>query len=211
LTLILILFFFFSLATADDEAVVAAEEEEEEEENMEGRLRGGKRRRKMMGGGEMEVEVPPRLKSVSMFEGHKDAVTGVAWASTRSLFTGSFDHNIVSWDVEAGVQLNVLYGSKAVTGLDYNPRNALLVSSHPDHIVRVWDPRMGANEVAPIVLKSHSGWVTSAKWSAHSEYVSLIFFFYFFFNSFSKFDTDTLVKIQLCCFFFSFFSFAGTT
>jgi len=157
---------------------------------MEGRLRGGKRRRKMMGGGEMEVEVPPRLKSVSMFEGHKDAVTGVAWASTRSLFTGSFDHNIVSWDVEAGVQLNVLYGSKAVTGLDYNPRNALLVSSHPDHIVRVWDPRMGANEVAPIVLKSHSGWVTSAKWSAHSEYVSLIFF-YFFFNSFSKFDTDT--------------------
>ena len=158
---------------------------------MEGRLRGGKRRRKMMGGGEMEVEVPPRLKSVSMFEGHKDAVTGVAWASTRSLFTGSFDHNIVSWDVEAGVQLNVLYGSKAVTGLDYNPRNALLVSSHPDHIVRVWDPRMGANEVAPIVLKSHSGWVTSAKWSAHSEYVSLIFVFYFLFNSFSKFDTDT--------------------
>ena len=67
---------------------------------MEGRFRGGKRRRRMMGeGGEMEVEVPPRLKSVSMFEGHKDAVTGVAWASTRSLFTGSFDHNIVSWDV----------------------------------------------------------------------------------------------------------------
>ena len=118
----------------------------------------------------IEVEVPPRLKSVAMFEGHKDAVTGVAWASTRSLFTGSLDHNIVSWDVEAGEQLNVLYGSKAVTDLDYNPRCAMLASSHPDHIVRVWDPRVGANEVAPIVLKSHTGWVTSVRWSNDSEW-----------------------------------------
>lgn len=120
---------------------------------------GGRNHKRRKRATSTEVDIPPRLKSVAMFEGHKDAVTGVAWASTRSLFTGSYDHNIVSWDVEAGEQLNVLYGSKAVTDLSYNPRNALLASSHPDHVVRVWDPRIGSDEVAPIALKSHSGWV----------------------------------------------------
>jgi ribosome biogenesis protein YTM1 len=120
---------------------------------------GGRNHKRRKRATSTEVDIPPRLKSVAMFEGHKDAITGVAWASTRSLFTGSYDHNIVSWDVEAGEQLNVLYGSKAVTDLSYNPRNAMLASSHPDHVVRVWDPRIGSDEVAPIALKSHSGWV----------------------------------------------------
>ena len=151
----------WSLAASDDDTSDANIIENEAD----GNERSKKRQKKST-----EVEVPPRLKSVSMFEGHKDAVTGVAWASTRSLFTGSYDHNIVSWDVEAGEQLNVLYGSKAVNDLDYNPRCALLASAHPDHIVRVWDPRIGAKEVAPVMLKSHSGWVTSVRWSNHSEW-----------------------------------------
>ena len=155
----------WSLAASDDVEAVDGTIEGGAPDSSEGG-RAPKRRKRSAS----EVEVPPRLKSVAMFEGHKDAITGVAWASTRSLFTGSFDHNIVSWDVEAGEQLNVLYGNKAVTDLSYNPRNALLASAHPDHMVRVWDPRVGSNEVAPVALKSHSGWVTSVRWSNHSEF-----------------------------------------
>jgi ribosome biogenesis protein YTM1 len=154
----------WSLNKDDDsevmEGIEKGEEDEDDNDNVTATARASKRRKTTT-----EVEQPPRLKSLKLFEGHKDAVTGVAWASSRSLFTGSYDHKIVSWDVETGEQIgNVMYGNKAVTDLSYNPRTALLASSHPDHVVRVWDPRVGANEVAPITLKSHTNWVTSVRW-----------------------------------------------
>ncbi len=112
------------------------------------------------------------LTPVAVFEGHKGAVTGVAWASTRSVFTGSYDHNVVSWDVEAGQQLNVIYGSKVVTALDYNPRNALVATAHADNAVRAWDPRVGSAAVGPTATfkSSHTSWVSSVRWGAHSEH-----------------------------------------
>ena len=135
----------------------------------------GQKKRQRTGADVAATDTTPAsagLLSPSMaFEGHKGAVTGVAWASTRSLFTGSYDHNIVSWDVEAGTQLNVLYGSKAVNGLDYNPLNALVASCHPDNAVRIWDPRVGGNAVGPTAtFRSHLQWVSSVRWCATGEH-----------------------------------------
>ena len=64
---------------------------------------GGQNKRQRTGqDGKATTTSVRKLKPSAEFEGHKGPVTGVAWASTRSLFTGSHDHNIVSWDVTGG-------------------------------------------------------------------------------------------------------------
>jgi WD40 repeat protein len=47
--------------------------------------------------------------------------------------------------------------------MDFNEYNKLLLTSHPDYTVKLWDSR--ANDIKPTTFKSHKGWVRDVKWS----------------------------------------------
>ena len=109
--------------------------------------------------------------------GHTKCVSGLAWTSASSLFTGSWDHSIRGWDVETGTCTATMNGNKVVTALSYSPLSKLLASAHPDHAVRLWDPRVGGGgdggAVVKLRLASHTKWVSAVAWSNHSEHVLL--------------------------------------
>jgi WD40 repeat protein len=43
----------------------------------------------------------------------------------------------------------------------------LIVSGHPDHIVRTWDPRQKV--IQPTLMKSHKSWIRQVKWMNSSK------------------------------------------
>ena len=100
---------------------------------------------------------------------HTDAVTCVAWASTRSFYSGSLDRRIHSWDVETG-QLNTsFHSSHGVSSLGYSPKNSLLASAHPDQCVRLWDPRMKSESSIVKSFKGHKKFVSDLCWAPYSD------------------------------------------
>ena len=125
-------------------------------------------------------------RAVQVLTGHTGNVSAVCFSTENKgqCFSGSADHSIRCWDVEAarcaltlvshsvlGCTLPLLslplrivplpllqrsltlyfcfifcpfvqHGNKAINALSLSPSSPLmLVSAHPDHVLRLWDPR----------------------------------------------------------------------
>ena len=80
-------------------------------------------------------------EAVTTLSGHTAAVSAVAFNRIGSLLaSGSFDTDIVVWDVVAEVGLYKLRGHKdAITGCLFLERSQRLVTSSKDTLVKVWD------------------------------------------------------------------------
>jgi WD40 repeat protein len=86
--------------------------------------------------------VETRAPASRVTQVHSQQVAGTAWVSSGSFATASWDGSVRVWDAEAGcAQTAVLHAGKAVTGVSASPLGSTLATSHPDHVVRLWDTR----------------------------------------------------------------------
>lgn len=117
------------------------------------------------------VEDQQEMACMHVLKEHTGASSSISWASERSVYSGGMDRRIVSWDVESG-QLNTSMNcTHAVTALDYSPQSSLISSGHPDHCVRLWDPRMKSESLLLQSLKSHKQWVSGVCWAPYNEFL----------------------------------------
>ncbi|CAM9632303.1 unnamed protein product [Phaeothamnion confervicola] len=128
------------------------------------------------------------------FKAHAQAVSGMVWpaggGSGGIAYTGSWDRSVKTWDVERQDCVHTVSAAKVVTcmagstagGSSNGGEGAssgggggaapLLATGHPDAVVRVWDPRAGAEALTLVLTKlsSHREWVSGVAWlpgSAH--------------------------------------------
>lgn len=111
--------------------------------------------------------VLPSFQPLLSMTGHTGAVTALVYPHPSALYSGSMDHQLKQWDVATGNVTHSWFGTKVVTGIDFNLEANVLASAHHDSIVRVWDPRsqQAAREAIKLQLKSHKGWVAGLKFN----------------------------------------------
>ena len=117
------------------------------------------------------------VKPLTMFSAHSSQVSGVAWmADGHHVVTGSWDHSVKVWSVEAQDCLLTLNGSRVVSCLDLSPHSEVVATGHPDCTIRLWDIRTNSTDAGSLVsdstLKpSHKAWVSAVKWSPTNPYI----------------------------------------
>jgi len=82
---------------------------------------------------------------VRKYEGHKDAVYGLALSPDgQMLATGSYDQKIKFWKVADGSEIRTLNGHNGgVFGLSFRPDGKVLASASADRTVKLWDVATG--------------------------------------------------------------------
>lgn len=107
------------------------------------------------------------IKPRTFMEGHMQCVSSLHWISEDEIASASWDHSVRLWDVDSGICTHQMNGNKVILALDYSKENNLIVTGHADKTVRLWDPRVKANEENSLInttLSSHSNWVSAVKW-----------------------------------------------
>jgi len=89
--------------------------------------------------------LPPGVKLVRALEGHKDAVTSLAFdRQGGTLASGSHDNTVKLWEARSGKLLRTLTGHKdGVWGVAFDPQGGPLASVSKDKTVKLWEAQSG--------------------------------------------------------------------
>jgi len=110
------------------------------------------------------------LESEKTLTGHHLSVTSLCWKNNATILSGSADHSIKIWDINQTEVITTIRGSKVISSLTYNPKLNVILSSHPDWVIRMWDPRQ--KDAKASVFRSHKGWVRSVCWGTNTSFIS---------------------------------------
>jgi ribosome biogenesis protein YTM1 len=102
---------------------------------------------------------------------HAQAVTGILapTGGDSTGFTSSWDHSIKIWDWSRQDCISTFNTGKVVTSIDNlgsssSTSHSLLVSSHVDGKLRIWDTREQESSGAMMTLGRSTDWIAQAKW-----------------------------------------------
>ncbi|RLN46935.1 hypothetical protein BBJ29_007919 [Phytophthora kernoviae] len=112
-----------------------------------------------------------QLEAEMVLVGHTSFVTGVAFRPKESehdedvLVSAGSDRTVRLWDLVTQSCSQSLVGNRAVSDLSVNA-SGLILTAHPDHCVRLWDPRAQQNgdNIVQCTFHSHKEWVSSVAW-----------------------------------------------
>ena len=86
--------------------------------------------------------------STALIHAHSQAITGIQLFNYESvndsathMITGSHDHSLKIWDLETQDNILTYNTSKVITSLHYSNINKLILTSHPDDKIRLYDSR----------------------------------------------------------------------
>ncbi|KAK4378238.1 hypothetical protein RND71_000100 [Anisodus tanguticus] len=108
---------------------------------------------------EEDPQVEEEAKSTLV--GHTQCVSSVVWPQDETIYSASWDHSIIRWDVEMGKNSLNLYCNKVINCLHVGGEgSALIAAGGSDPILRIWDPRK------PVLI--NSSWISDCKWHEKS-------------------------------------------
>ena len=88
------------------------------------------------------------ISSSSLIHAHSQAITGIQLFNSEAtgevasrMITGSHDHSLKIWDLEHQDNILTYNTSKVITSLHYSDVNKLILTSHPDDKIRLYDSR----------------------------------------------------------------------
>ncbi|KAH6560581.1 hypothetical protein BASA50_001390 [Batrachochytrium salamandrivorans] len=111
--------------------------------------------------------------SETVLEGHAAAVTCVAFgpdSDNTTVYSGSLDHSVRVWDIQAQSNISTMNCEKAINCLSFSKESGLIVTGHSDNAVRLWDPRSKDGLVVKMKFVSHTNWVSCVSWSSTSAF-----------------------------------------
>jgi ribosome biogenesis protein YTM1 len=133
-----------------------------------------KKKQKGKSGKARAVLPPKELKHTFFIRAHAQSVSSIYCVpESKRAFTASWDHSIREWDLETQDSVVTMAGSKVCTSCDYSQNARLLLSSHPDGRVRLWDSRQpdSANAcVNSFAYKSETSWISQVCTNSQSHY-----------------------------------------
>ncbi|KAJ8572172.1 hypothetical protein K7X08_008683 [Anisodus acutangulus] len=110
---------------------------------------------------EEDPQVEEEAKSTLV--GHTQCVSSVVWPQDETIYSASWDHSIIRWDVEMGKNSLNLYCNKVINCLDVGGEgSALTAAGGSDPILRIWDPRK------PVLINSFC--ISACKWREKSRF-----------------------------------------
>ncbi|GAB9475166.1 Ribosome biogenesis protein wdr12 [Globisporangium polare] len=108
-----------------------------------------------------------QLEAEIVLVGHTSYVTGVAFhpQHEHQVVSGSSDRSVRLWDLTTHSCVQTLTGNRAITDISVNA-DGLVLSAHPDHCVRLWDPRatQAGENLVQRTFSSHKEWVSAVAW-----------------------------------------------
>lgn len=108
-----------------------------------------------------------QLEAEIVLVGHTSFVTGVAFHPQHEhlVVSGASDRSVRIWDLTTHSCAQTLTGNRAITAISVNA-DGLVLSAHPDHCVRLWDPRasQAGESVVQRTFSSHKEWVSAVAW-----------------------------------------------
>lgn len=108
-----------------------------------------------------------QLEAEIVLVGHTSYVTGVAFhpQHAHQVVSGASDRSVRVWDLTTHSCAQTLTGNRAITDISVNA-DGLVLSAHPDHCVRLWDPRaqQAGETVVQRTFSSHKEWVSAVAW-----------------------------------------------
>eukprot|EP00887_Chlorella_sp_A99_P000459 scaffold17.g459.t1 len=153
------------------EAAQAGPDEDEGEAQQAANGRAASKKKRRLDGGAGQSALAHEEAPVGELAGHSQCAAAVAWAAPDAAVSGSWDHSVRLWDVEAGANTDTLHHSKAVYCVAASPGSSAVAFGGTERAVRVWDPRARSGEgLAVRALASHTGWVAALAWHPTSPH-----------------------------------------
>ncbi|KAI6652905.1 hypothetical protein LOD99_4291 [Oopsacas minuta] len=111
------------------------------------------------------------LSPISTLEGHTDVVSDcICSRDTNKLISCSWDQNVLFWDITTKQNVRAMYSSKSLLSISENVHTGLIATGGSDNAIRIWNTDTDEATVIKMILKGHTGWVSSISWSHKSEH-----------------------------------------
>lgn len=115
-----------------------------------------------------------QLEAEIVLVGHTSYVTGVTFhpQHEHQIVSAGSDRTVRLWDQTTHQCFQTMAGNRAITDISIN-KSGLVLSSHPDHCVRLWDPRatQSGENVVQQTFHSHKEWVSAVAWQPESDHL----------------------------------------
>ena len=153
----------------DEDAGLREEREQQQEEESEGSGSRKKKRTKKMAASSSGS--PGINTSMDTLKGHTQVVSGVHWQDDMRIASCSWDQRIICYDAYQGDIARDMKSDTAIFHITSVPGHPhLLLTSHQDPVIRLWDDRTEEGSVVSVRFQGHTEWVCRSLFCPSSQH-----------------------------------------